>query len=224
MIQIVDQSRLGPRSLIYTMHESSKVHSSFTALVRPHLERLYRLAYRLTQHREDAQDLVQDVLLKLHPLADKMADVDAVGTWLSRVLYNQFIDNQRRYARRRMRIVEHSDYSADPDIAQAEQASTEELVESEFTITRVQAALEQLSDDHQLIINLHDVEGYTITEIAEITGIPHGTLKSRRHRARERLQLLLGEGPDSADSASRDNRGEENDALRPVPTKLGSIS
>lgn len=206
------------------MDNGNKVHSSFTALVRPHLDRLYRLAYRLTQHREDAQDLVQDVLLKLHSQADKMNNIDSVPTWLGRVLYNQFIDNQRRYARRRMRIVENSSLSADPDIAQAEQHSTEELVESEFTITRVQAALEQLSDDHRLIINLHDVEGYTITEIAEITGISHGTLKSRRQRARERLQLLLDEGPDSAVSASTDNRGEENDALRPVPTKFKSVS
>lgn len=206
------------------MPKNRRIHLSFTALVRPHLERLYRLAYRLTQHREDAQDLVQDVLLKLHPQADKMAEVDSVAAWLSRVLYNQFVDNQRRYARRRLHTVDHRDYSADPDTAQAEQASTEELVEGEFTITRVQAALEQLSDDHRLIINLHDVEGYTLTEIAEITGIPHGTLKSRRHRARERLQLLLDEGPDSVLSASDDNRGEENDALRPVPAKLGSIS
>ncbi len=206
------------------MQKSSKVHSSFTALVRPHLERLYRLAYRLTQHREDAQDLVQDVLLKLHPQVDSIAEIDAVATWLSRVLYNQFIDNQRRYARRRMRIVEHSDYSADPDIAPADQASTEDLVEGELTIMRVEAALEQLSDDHRLIINLHDIEGYTLTEIAEITGIPHGTLKSRRHRARQRLQALLDEGPGSAVFASEQSRGEENDALRSVPAKLGSVS
>jgi len=139
------------------MRKTNKTHSSFTALVRPHLEPLYRLAYRLTQHREDAQDLVQDVLLKLHPQTDKLAEIKSLAPWLNRVLYNQFVDNQRRYAKRRMRIVEHRDYSADPDIAQAEQASTEDLVEGEYTITRVQAALEQLSDDHRLIINLHDV-------------------------------------------------------------------
>ena len=214
---------LGPAT-IKSMQDSNKVHSSFTALVRPHLEPLYRFAYRLTQNREDAQDLVQDVLLKLHPQADKLAEIKSIAPWLNRVLYNQFVDNQRRYAQRRMRIVEHRDYSADPDIAKAEQASTEELVEGELTITRVQAALEQLSADHQLIINLHDVEGYTLAEIAEITGIPHGTLKSRRHRARTRLQVLLDEGPASAVSTSEDNRGEENDALQPVPAKLGSIS
>lgn len=206
------------------MKKSSKLQSSFAALVRPHLEQLYRLAYRLTQHREDAQDLVQDVLIKLHSQADKMAEIESVAGWLKRVLYNQFVDNRRHAARRRIRIVEHADYSADPDIAPAEQSSTEELVEGQFTITRVQDALAELSDEHRVIINLHDVEGYTLTEIAEITGISHGTLKSRRQRARERLQMLLDEGPDRAVSTSEENRGEENDVLRAISAKPGSIS
>lgn len=185
---------------------------------------MYRLAYRLTGHREDAQDLVQDVLLKLHSQRERMAEVEAVFTWLGRVMYNQFIDNQRRYKSRRLASVDDPVMSADPDQAPATQASTEDLVQGEFTMSRVLAALEQLSDDHQLIIKLHDVEGYTITEVAEITGIPHGTLKSRRQRARERLQNLLDEGPDHADFTSEEGRGEKNDELRSVPTKLGSVS
>jgi len=197
---------------------------SFTELVRPNLERMYRLAYRLTGHRDDAQDLVQDVLLKLCSQLDRLREVDALSAWLNRVLYHQFIDNQRRYASRRMHIVSYPELSADPDRAEALQASTEDLVEGEFTITRLRAALNQLSDDHSLIINLHDVEGYTLTEIAEITGVPHGTLKSRRQRARERLQKLLDEGPDQAPITSNHDRGEKNDELRSVPRKLGSIS
>jgi RNA polymerase sigma-70 factor (ECF subfamily) len=177
---------------------------SFTALIRPHLDRMYRLAYRLTGHREDAQDLVQDVLMKLHAQAARLAEVEAVPTWLGRVMYHQFIDNHRRYKSQRLALVEDPVVSADPDQAVATEASTEE--------------------DHQLIIKLHDVEGYTITEIAEITGISLGTLKSRRQRARERLQNLLDEGPDRAKSTSRQNRGEENDELRPVPTQPGPVS
>lgn len=185
---------------------------------------MYRFAYRLTGHREDAQDLVQDVLLKLHSQMDRLAEVEAIVTWLGRVIYNQFIDNQRRYKSRRLALVEDPALSANPDQAPAAGATTEELAQGEFTITRVEAALEHLSDDHQLIIKLHDVEGYTITEIAEITGIPHGTLKSRRQRARERLQDLLDEGPVRANSASGESRGEENDELRAVPAKPGSVS
>ena len=78
---------------------------AFTALVRPHLDRLYRLAFRLTGTREDAQDLVQDVMLKLYPQVDRLAGIDAPQTWLNRVLYNQFIDDQRRYRARRLRLV-----------------------------------------------------------------------------------------------------------------------
>lgn len=197
---------------------------SFTALIRPHLERMYRLAYRLTGHREDAQDLVQDVLLKLHAQSNRLAEIGAVSTWLARVTYHQFIDDQRRYRSRRLTLVEDPLVSADPDRAPALEASTEDLVQGEFTISRVLAAMEQLSDDHQLIIKLHDVEGYTITEIAEITGIPLGTVKSRRQRARERLHNLLDEGPDRADFTSEQGRGDENDELRSVSGPTGSVS
>ena len=197
---------------------------SFTALIRPHMERMYRLAFRLTGNREDAQDLVQDVLLKLHGQRDRLAEVDAVATWLARVMYNQFIDNLRRYKSRRMVLVDDPVVSADPDQAPAVEASTEDLAEGEFTIKRVMNALDQLSDDHQLVIKLHDVEGYTLTEMVEITGIPIGTLKSRRQRARERLQNLLDDGPESANPTSEQGIGEKNDELRPVSTKPGPVS
>ena len=203
--------------------DSKKRQQSFTALVQPHLERMYRLAYRLTAHREDAQDLVQDVLLKLYPQSDRLAEVNAIGPWISRIVYNLFIDKQRQYASRRLRIVSHPELSADPDRAQALQASTEALVEGEFTINRLQTALAQLSDDHRVIINLHDVEGYTLTEVAEITGVSLGTLKSRRQRARERLQKLLDEGPDHEAITSKQDRGGNNHELRPISGKLGSI-
>jgi len=182
----------------------------FTAFVRPHLERLYRLAYRLTGHREDAQDLVQDVLLKAFSQADRIADIDVPLTWLSRVLYNRFIDNQRRYSVRRLRLVTHDVLSSDPDLAPGNEESPEDQVAGEFTIRRLESALARLSDDHRLIISLHDVEGYTISEIAEITGISLGTLKSRRHRARQRLQNILDEGSDSDSAASSKGRGEDN--------------
>lgn len=198
--------------------------TSFSALIRPHLEPMYRLAYRLTGHREDAQDLVQDVLLKLHDKAEQLAEVEAVASWLKRVVYNQYVDHQRRFARQRLRLVEHRELSANPDRAAAVQATPEEQAAGEFTISRLQEALSRLSDDHRLIINLHDVEGYTLTEISEITGITLGTLKSRRQRARARLQNILDEGPESPELTSRQGGGEDTDALRPVSAKCGALS
>ena len=139
---------------------------------------------------------MQDVLLKLYSQLDRLSEVYAVVTWLSRVVYHQFVDNQRRYASHRLHVVVDPKISADPDLAVAPQTSTEDLAEGEFTLKRLQTALNQLSEDHRLIINLHDVEGYTLSEVAEITGISLGTLKSRRQRARERLQKLLEKGPE----------------------------
>lgn len=175
---------------------NNKTQQSFSELVRPHLERTYRLAFRLTGNRDDAQDLVQDVMLKLYPRRERLGELDKIAPWLSKVVYRQFIDNQRRYAARRLHVVTDNYDVIDPDQALAVQISTEDLVDAEINITRVESAVAELSEDHRLIISLHDVEGYTISEIAEITGIPMGTLKSRRQRARERLQELLDEGPE----------------------------
>jgi len=181
-----------PRKMRDGDHHSRQ---SFSELIRPELERMYRLAYRLTGNQHDAQDLVQDVLLKLYPQRKKLIEVDLITPWIATVVYRQFVDNRRRYAAKRLHIVSDDAVSVDPDLAAAEQPSTEELADAEFNIIRLESAVAQLSEDQRLIINLHDVEGYTISEIAEITGIPLGTLKSRRQRARERLQNLLDEGP-----------------------------
>lgn len=168
---------------------------TFSERIRPQLERMYRLAFRLTGNQHDAQDLVQDVLLKLYPQRGTLMKIDLIAPWIRKVVYRQFIDNRRRYAARRLHVVSDGDVSVDPDLVAAEQASTEELAEAEFDINRLESALAKLSDDHRLIISLHDVEGYTLAEIAEMTGISLGTLKSRRQRARERLQSLLDDGP-----------------------------
>lgn len=176
-----DGTHIGPRS--------------FSEMIRPHLERMYRLAYRLTGSQHDAQDLVQDVLLKLYPKYEELLEVDALVPWIAKVTYRQFVDNRRRYKVRHLHIVPDADEAGNPDLAPAIQASTEDLAEAEFNIRRLEDAVAMLSEEHRLIITLHDVEGYTISEIAEITGLPMGTLKSRRQRARERLQKLLEEGP-----------------------------
>ncbi len=196
---------------------SKSKQQAFTAFVRPHLDRLYRLAFRLTGERDDAQDLVQEVMLKLYPQVDRMADIDEPGTWLGRVLYNKFVDTQRRTTTRRLYLVDHSIYAENPDLARSELPDTEQQAGGELTLRRIEAAVRQLNEDHRIIISLHDIEGYTLVEIADITGVPHGTLKSRRHRARERLQELLQiDGPDRPPDACNSGRGEENDELRSV--------
>ena len=164
----------------------------FDRLVRPHFERLYRLAWRLTGGRADAEDLFQELLVKAFGMVDDLVAIEETGSWLGRVMYNLFIDRQRRYARRRLHLVEESrlpgaglDGIAGDDDPVADRERDERF-------DRLEAALSELSDEHRLVVLLHDAEGYKLEEIEQLTGTPVGTLKSRLHRARARLRQILG--------------------------------
>lgn len=165
----------------------------FDALLRPHLARLFRLAYRLSGDTGDAEDLVQEVLIKAYGRRDELTSIEALGPWLGRVLYNRFIDDTRSHRRKRLRTVS---LDADADAENVSEpvspdAGPEAAATVESDITRLQAALAELSLDHRTVLLMHDSEGYKLEEIQKITSTPVGTLKSRLHRARARLRDLL---------------------------------
>ena len=175
------------------MSGSSSEHAeAFEGLIRPYLSRLYRLAFRLTGTVADAEDLVQDVLVKLYARRAELSSIEELSPWLGRVLYNQFVDAQRRSKRRRLSLVDTDayDHSATQDSPASDpQAQTEQSLD----ISRLHEALQSLSEEHRTVVLLHDAEGYTLTEIQRVTGVPVGTLKSRLHRARARLREILRE-------------------------------
>ena len=163
----------------------------FEQLLRPHMERLYRLAFRLAGNKAEAEDLFQDVLTKTYVRLDDLVEIDEPGPWLSRVMYNHFIDNRRKYSRQRLVIVEESRLPGN-SVESLPGGSNPELdAESADNIIRLEAALAQLSDDHRRLVLLHDTEGYKLSEIQQLTGDPIGTIKSRLHRARAHLRELL---------------------------------
>lgn len=155
------------------------------------MERLYRLAYRLAGNKAEAEDLFQEVLIKVYVRLDELTEIDARGSWLSRVLYNHFIDNRRRFSRQRLIMVEEGHLSGGSIDNLAGQDSPEQDAIHADNMLRLGSALAELSDKHRELILLHDVEGYKFTEIQGLTGTPVGTIKSRLHRARARLRELL---------------------------------
>ncbi len=165
--------------------------TAFERLLKPHFDRLYRLAFRLCGNRADAEDLFQDVLVKAFDKADTVAGLDDAGTWLCRVMYNRFVDGARQRSRRRLSTVPEGELRGEglenlggPAAAEADAARLEQ-------IRALERALGRLSEDHRVVVLLHDTEGYKITEIEALTGIPAGTVKSRLHRARARLREIL---------------------------------
>ena len=164
---------------------------AFERLVRPHFDRLYRLAWRLAGSKSEAEDLFQELLIKAYGKIDDLASIEQPGPWLCRVMYNLFIDEQRRFTRHRMRIVDEGQLG--PEGIENSAGTDDPVANNEQIqqILRLENALAQLSDEHRIVVLLHDTEGYKLTEIQELTGTPVGTIKSRLHRARARLREIL---------------------------------
>jgi RNA polymerase sigma-70 factor (ECF subfamily) len=150
---------------------------------------MYRLAFRFCGSREDAEDLVQDVLIKLYSRLDELRGIDNLQSWLATVLYRQFVDRMRHQNRSPVQLTEDGETFPVTMDNIALQPETQ-ILNSE-AVDRVEQALFQLNDDQRILVVLHDVEGYKLAEIQQMLDIPIGTLKSRLHRAREQLKKLL---------------------------------
>lgn len=167
----------------------------FEDCVRPHLGGMYRFAYRLTGQREDAEDLVQDVLTKLFPRAKELYEVDQPGAWLNKVLYRRFIDLTRKRVRQADRPAsslmsddagaDFLDSLVDNGAGPARQLGDEQLR------CAIVKALDSLSPDQRTLLLLHDVDGWRQEDIAEVLGIAVGTVKSRLHRCRANLRSIM---------------------------------
>ncbi|MGI9233061.1 MAG: RNA polymerase sigma factor [Woeseiaceae bacterium] len=172
-------------------HPSQNRRVAFERLVRPHFDRLYRLAWRLAGQKPQAEDLFQELLIKAYGKLDELVAIEEPGSWLSRVMYNLFIDERRRFARQRLHTIGEGEMPGD---GIAGISGNEDPVRDNQRLEQIQAldaALAQLSDDHRVVVLLHDTEGYKLTEIQELIGVPVGTIKSRLHRARARLREIL---------------------------------
>jgi len=174
--------------------------SKFEDLLRPQVEYLYRLAWRFTGSVADAEDLVQDVLLKLYPRTRELLDIERLRPWLAKVLYRQYIDFFRKRARSPLvELAADSEGEDDPlDTLPALEDGPEDHAERSRLRERILAALERLSPEQRAVVTMHDVEGYSLEELETILETPLGTLKSRLHRARQRLRALLPMEPFSA--------------------------
>ena len=168
---------------------------AFEKLVRPHFDRLYRLAWRLCGQRAEAEDLFQELLIKAYGKLDDLVRIDEPGSWLCRVMYNLFIDERRRFARCRVHTVEEGELAGDGLAGLPGTQNPVQDHERREKLLKLDAALGQLSDEHRTVVLLHDTEGYKLSEIQELTGTPVGTIKSRLHRARARLrEILINDG------------------------------
>jgi RNA polymerase sigma-70 factor (ECF subfamily) len=166
-----------------------------------HLDALYRAALRLTRNAADAEDLLQDTYLKATRSVDRYRESAGTRAWLFRILTNSFIDRYRQ-RRRTPETVEFTEGGSLYDLFLAQRGeeavapapwNDEELDEFLKNVVgdEVKAALESLPPSFRLVVILRDVEGFSYREIAEIVGVPVGTVMSRLFRGRKALQEQL---------------------------------
>ncbi|MGZ5398931.1 MAG: RNA polymerase sigma factor SigE [Nocardioides sp.] len=155
-------------------------------IVERHSDRVYRLAYRLTGNRPDAEDLTQEVFVRVFRRLDTYTPGTFEG-WLHRITTNLFLDQARR--KQRIRFDALSDERAGmlrsngpaPDVAVADRLFDDD----------VEQALASLPPDFRAAVVLCDVEGLSYDEIADILGAKLGTVRSRIHRGRAMLRRAL---------------------------------
>jgi RNA polymerase sigma-70 factor, ECF subfamily len=161
-----------------------------------YLDPLYRTALRLSRNPQDAEDLVQETYLNAFRALDRFEEGTNLRAWLFRILNNAFISQYRRRKRRpSSSLDEVSDFYLYDHLVAGNTAPGQENPEREV-LSRigdeaVLQALEELPVEFRQVELLADVEGFSYREIADILGIPIGTVMSRLYRGRRRLQQRL---------------------------------
>ncbi len=161
----------------------------FEALLTPHIPALYKTAYRLTGSGDKAEDLVQELLVKLYPKTDEMQTIEALGPWLKKALYRLFVDELRKIARRPEGRL--GGFQEEIETVKASSDNPEKMAEIAQIREKLQDALNILDPQHRSVVVMHLAEGYTLKEIAAIYNAPAETIKTQLRRAKARLKKYL---------------------------------
>ena len=174
---------------------------AFEQVARRHAPRLFRFALRLTGSREEAEDLVQETLLRALPALKRFEGRARLSTYLLRALSNLWKNRLRAKSRSRLvewfRAARRNPSRPEEDEAEfvpVDQApSPLERLEANERTEEVRQAVSKLEPNRRLALLLREVEDLSYEEIARMTGVPVGTVRSRLARARDDLRALIGE-------------------------------
>jgi RNA polymerase sigma-70 factor (ECF subfamily) len=166
----------------------------FEAEAVPHMDALLRTALRMTKNQTDAEDLVQETMVKAYRFWDKFEPGSNCRAWLFKIMTNIFINEYRSKSRTPVSV--NMD-DIDDNFLYGQLASMppgrnpEEELFAKIFDDDVKKAIEELPDDFRLVVVLSFLEGFSYQEIADIIDLQLGTVKSRLHRGRKLLQKKL---------------------------------
>jgi RNA polymerase sigma-70 factor (ECF subfamily) len=159
-------------------------HDAFNQIMRNHEDRVFSVCLRIMGNRDQALDATQETFLTTFRKAEQFKGNSALGTWIYRIAVNTCYDQLRRQKRRQTDpMPEHLDPT---------DLSAQEEVDSAALRPEIRRALAAIPEDFRAAVILSDIEGLGLPDVAEILGVPVGTVKSRVFRGRRLLAEELG--------------------------------
>jgi len=169
---------------------------AYDELVKRYQERIYATIYHMTSNHEDANDLAQEAFIKAYSALKSFKGGSSFYTWLYRIAVNKTINFLKQRKNKYHLSLNDIDFNAehDPDLMAliSDKTPTRDVGLSELQ-KKLNEALLKLSEPHRMVVILHDVQGQSHDEIAEIMGCNIGTVRSRLFYARQQLQGHLAE-------------------------------
>jgi RNA polymerase sigma-70 factor (ECF subfamily) len=181
---------------MFGLSRSNQSRAEFEALLAPWLDGLYASALRLTRNDRDAEDLVQDAVMRAFRFFDRFEKGTNFRAWIFKILTNTFINSYRRQVKERSLTDESERQSVEARFFSADMTEQSQNPE-EYLLERVMSddvlkAIDELPIDFRMTVILADIQEFSYKEIAEILDVPVGTVMSRLFRGRKQLQKALG--------------------------------
>lgn len=177
--------------MVLLMDSKTENDSAFEKMVLPHLEVLYRTAWSLTRSEIEAQDLVQETLLKAYKAIERF-DGRYPKAWLIKILKNTNINRARK---KKPDLLRDPDETFNHSSAFADNVGPEQIVVDPVFDASVEMAYSNLAENAKQVINLVDLNGLSYQEAAARIDVPVGTVMSRLHRARKQIKQDLESQP-----------------------------
>ena len=159
-------------------------HEALNDVMRLHEDRVFSVCLRIMGNREQALDATQDTFLTVFRKAHQFKGRSAVGTWIYRIAVNTCYDQIRKAKRRPSQPM--------PDYYDPEDELAGDQVEAAAVRPDIRKALQAIPQEFRAAVVLSDMEGMSLPDVAEVLGVPVGTVKSRVFRGRRLLAELLG--------------------------------
>jgi RNA polymerase sigma-70 factor (ECF subfamily) len=190
---------------------------AYRALVDKYQGRAYAIAFDIVRTREDAEDVVQESFVKAYLSIAQFKGQSSFYTWFYRIVYNMAIDFKRKLSRREHDSISFDDTTS-PTVLAASGANSqtgEDILSRKEQARRIQDVLEGISEEHRTVLMLREIDGLNYDEISKVVGVTRGTVMSRLHYARKKLQKALA---DLVGGTSKGETEKGSEAASGTPT------